>query len=46
MRKKTMFCLYGCFSVSRYIKEKKIESLDTIVFLDTSVYKQPKLTKL
>ena len=33
MRKKKIFCTYGCFSIC-YIKRQKIVSLDTKTFLD------------
>ena len=38
MREKNINCIYGCFSVSRYIKwSRKMASLETISFLDTHV---------
>ena len=38
IREMKVFCIYSCFSVSRYINgKKKITSLDTIEFLDTHV---------
>ena len=37
--KKKIFCIYGCFSVSRYIKgDRKNLIFRTIVFLDKHVY--------
>ena len=37
LRKKKIFCVYGCFSVSRYIKGGRKSQLETIEFLDKHV---------
>ena len=37
MRKKKIFCVYGYFSVSSYIKGGKKSQLETIEFLDEHV---------
>ena len=37
MREKKFLCIYGCFSLSRYIKAGRITSLDTTEFLGTHV---------
>ena len=40
MREKKIFCIYGCFSVSRYIEGCRNSDLNWI-FRHTCVYKQP-----
>ena len=46
MREEKIFCTYGCFIVSRYIKESRKSHLQThLIFRHTCIYKQPTLTK-
>ena len=46
MRKKKIFCIYGCFSVSRYIKEgRKRIFRHNRIFRHICMYKQLILTK-
>ena len=44
MREKKIFCVYGCFSVTRYINGGKKSHLDTQLNFQTHMYKQPTLT--